>query len=91
MKLPYRSQCGCACHDDGVAMLHMLPCCQPDPRIFVIGDSRGELRTGKIQHSHGVHMQNDRSWLKGKCPTCGYEYDESEYGMPPGVSKPSPT
>lgn len=30
LHLPYRSECGCACHRPPYA-LHIVPCCRPDP------------------------------------------------------------
>ena len=27
----YRSQCQCPCHDPNVTLLHIVPCCYPDP------------------------------------------------------------
>lgn len=33
-----RSECTCACHNDGVVMLHCVPCCYPDEPIDEIID-----------------------------------------------------
>lgn len=60
---------------------------QQKPKIVVIGDTTGNIFTGEVYHAHGVHRQDDGSWRKGECPTCGFNYDESEYGMPPGKAK----
>lgn len=29
-----------------------------------------------VFHAHGLSMQEDGSWKKNKCPTCGYDYND---------------
>lgn len=55
-------------------------------RVRSIGTTTGNFTTDEVNHVHGVHMQADGSWKKSNCPTCGYDYDESEFGMPPRKS-----
>lgn len=36
--MTYRSQCDCICHQSGKSVMHMFPCCEPDPVCTIVAE-----------------------------------------------------